>query len=206
MLDRVRTLFETHTDRAAFFAPIGRSFPPGGREYELIEKAYNIATDAFRQESREGGERYFEHLRAVALVVMQHLRIKDAPMIAAALLHDLVEDVYEWTHDRVRLEFGDEVAELVWWVTKPHVNEYDGDKEARNRVYHENLRRAPRNAIVIKLADRLHNVMTLGSTPDAKQVRKVRETQDFYLPLAECHTLLIHEIEDALRLVMPAVR
>jgi GTP pyrophosphokinase len=133
---------------------------------------------------------------------MEHLRIKDADIIAAALLHDLVEDVGDWSHDRVRLEFSNDIAQLVWWLSKPPVAEYSGDKEARNRAYHENLRRAPREAVAIKLADRLHNVLTLWATPNEKQIRKVRETQDFYLPLAECFTLLIHEIEDALREVM----
>jgi len=204
MLDRIRTLLTTNTDRTTFFALVRRHFPYGSRDYLLIEDAYDTAKDAFRALQREGGDRYFEHLRAVALIVMEHMRVRDADVIAAALLHDLVEDIEGWTQERVALKFSPTISELVWWVTKPSVVDYGGDKEARNRIYHENLRRAPRNAIIIKLADRLHNLLTLWDTIDEKQRRKVRETQDFYLPLAEHHILLIHEVEDALREVMGA--
>lgn len=202
MLDRIRTLLHTNTTRETFFLLVKRHFPYGSRDYLLVEDAYDTAKDAFRHEQREGGDRYFEHLRAVALIVMEHMRVRDAKVIAAALLHDIVEDIEGWTQARIALKFTPEISELVWWVTKPAVAVYDGDKEARNRAYHENLRRAPRNAIIIKLADRLHNLLTLWDTDDEKQRRKVRETQDFYLPLAEQHILLIHEIEDALREVM----
>lgn len=202
MLDRIRKLLKSHTDRAAFFSLVAKHFPVGGRDYLLIENAYNTAKNAFRNETREGGDRYFEHLRAVALIVMEHLRVRDANLIAAALLHDIVEDIDGWTQEKVALVFSPEISELVWWVTKPSALDYNDDKESRNRAYHENLRRAPRGAIIIKLADRLHNLLTLWDTENEKQVRKVRETQDFYLPIAEQHILLIHEIEDALKVIM----
>lgn len=204
MLVRIRKLIESHSDRETFFALVSRHFPAGSQDYLLIESAYDKAKNAFRNETREGGDRYFEHLRAVALIVMEYLRVRDAHIIASALLHDIVEDIDGWTHERVALAFSPVVAEVVWWVTKPSVEAYDGDKEARNRAYHENLRRAPREAMIVKLSDRLHNLLTLWDTENDKQIRKVRETQDFYLPLAEQHTLLIHEIEDSLKKVMDA--
>ena len=202
MLERVHVVIQSHPDREAFFRLVGRHFPRRSIEFLQIEKAYNTAKDAFRGEVREGGERYFEHLRAVTLVVMEILRVRRSDVIIAALLHDIIEDVVDWSQDRVALEFGHEVSQLVWWVTKPCVSEYDNDKEARNRAYHQQLGSAPREAALIKLADRLHNVTTLWSTSEDKQRRKVRETQDFYLPLAEKHIILIHELEDAVENVM----
>lgn len=198
MLERLRKLINEHKDRAAFFKLVGRLFPQGSDEYLLIERAYTTAKDAFRPHQREGGERYFEHLRCVALIVAVHLRVKDANVIAAALLHDIIEDIPGWSHDRVAVEFNRTVAQLVWWVTKPSVELYGGDKAARNRAYHQNLMRAPRVALVVKLADRIHNLLTLWDVDEEKQRRKILETQDFYLPLAEKEILLIHEMEVAI--------
>lgn len=202
MLDRVRQLIADHHDRRSFFQLVGQRYPHGSAEYKLIERAYGTAKDAFRSHKRVCGTRYFEHLRAVALIIMVHMRVRDANIIAAALLHDIVEDIPEWTQYRVAAEFNQEVAQLVWWVTKPDVLDYKGDKEQRNRAYHQNLNRAPRDAIKIKLADRLHNLITLWDVDAEKQRRKVRETQDFYLSLAENETILIHEIEQALTEIM----
>jgi GTP pyrophosphokinase len=203
MLERVRQIIVQSPNRQAFFELVGRYFPLGSEGYLLIERAYNVAKEAFRGDVREGnGERYFEHLRAVALIVMVYMRVRDANVIAAALLHDIIEDKADWSQERVALGFNRKVAELVWWVTKPQVGLFNGDKEERNRAYHHNLGRAPREAIIIKLADRLHNLLTMWAVDVEKQQRKIRETQDFYLPLAEKHILLIHEIEDALRELM----
>lgn len=179
MLDRIRQLIEDYKDRESYFALVGRYFPYGSRDFLLIEDAYDTAKSAFRSEVRDGGGRYFEHLRATSL-------------------HDIIEDIDGWTQARVALKFTPRISELVWWVTKPEVSLFAGDKEARNRAYHENLRRAPREAIIIKLADRMHNLLTLWGTNLEKQLRKIRETQDFYHPLAELHILLIHEIEEVL--------
>lgn len=203
MLEGVRTLIEKNTDRAAFFSFVGQKFPRGSAEYTLISKAYETAKSAFRNEIREGnGARYFEHLRGVALIDMEYLRISDPEIISGALLHDIVEDIAEWSFERLAFEFSPRVSELVWWVTKPPLAEYGGDKEARNRAYHQNLKRAPRDSIIIKLPDRLHNLIDMWGVSEEKQQRKVIETQDFYLPIAEQHILLIHEIEAALESIM----
>lgn len=203
MLDRVRELIRNNPDREAFFRLIGKLFPYGSRDYLLINDAYDTAKNYFRGKRREvNNERYFEHLRAVALIVMVHMRVRNAEIIAAALLHDIVEDVEGWTPERVAVKFSPNVSELVWWVTKQPIEWYEGDKEARNRSYHQNLTNAPRDALIIKLADRLHNCLDLWHLHAEKQKRKIRETQDFYLPLAEKHILLIHEIEGALNTVI----
>jgi (p)ppGpp synthase/HD superfamily hydrolase len=203
MLERVRKIFSQYVDRVAFFAIIGRFFPKFSPEYKLIGDAYDTVLKEFESaKPRETGEPYFEHLRCVALILLIHLRVRDANVIAAALLHDIMEDIPGWDQDRLALKFNAEISRLVFWVSKPHYSLYGGDKEARNRDYHHKLSTAPRLAVLIKLADRLHNVMTLWASEHDKQKRKIRETQDFYLPLAEAHTVLIHELEDAVYEVM----
>lgn len=202
MLERVRSILKENKERETFLLLVGQHYPLHSDEYRLIVKAYDTTEDAFRGRTREGnGERYFEHLRCVALIVMEYLHVSDAKVIAAALLHDIVEDIPWWDQGRVAREFGDEIANYVWWVTKPALGE-DGDKEGRSRCYHENLRRAPREALIIKLADRLHNMLDMWGVDPEKQRRKVQETQDFYLPLAVQQILLIHELESAIAEIM----
>lgn len=198
-LSEVRTAIADHPDRESFMRILGRYYPPDDPRLKRIESAYNLAKEEFRGVYRETGERYFEHLRAVALILMVYLRIRDVDVIIAALLHDLIEDVEAWTYIRLRDTFGERVATLVWYVTKPKLEEFGGDRHARDRRYHENLIDAPRFAVIIKLADRLHNLITLWDSPVEKRLRKVQETQDFYLTLAERETILIHEIEAALK-------
>lgn len=202
MLETIRAIFLQFIDRVAFFGIIGRFFPKFSPEYRLIGDAYDTALKEFEGKYRESGELYFEHLRCVALILLVYLRVRNANVIAAALLHDIMEDIPGWDQDRLALRFNAEVSMLVFWVSKPDLMLYDGNKEARNRDYHHKLSSAPRLAILIKLADRLHNIMTLWASTKDKQQRKVRETQDFYLPLAETHTLLIHELELAIQKVM----
>jgi (p)ppGpp synthase/HD superfamily hydrolase len=198
MLERIRKIFTDKPDREAFFGVVGRYFPTGSTDYLLVENAYNTAKDAFRDVQRENGERYFEHLRCVALILMVYLRVRDANVIAAALLHDIVEDITNWSQERIATLFNQVIGELVWWVSKPSISNFGGDKEARNRAYHQTLARAPRDALLIKLADRLHNLITLWAMSIDDQRRKISETQDFYLPIAEKETVLIHEIEAAI--------
>jgi GTP pyrophosphokinase len=198
MLSRLEEFLQTNKNRATFFGAVGQFYPIGSEQYLLIENAYNCAKNAFRSIRREGGDRYFEHLRATALIVLVHMRVRDADVIAAALLHDIIEDVPGWSQEKLALNFNRRVAEYVWYVTKTPESVFGGDKERRNRVYHQNLRKAPRPALIIKMADRLHNLLTLWDTSCEKQRRKIEETQDFYLPIAEEQILLVHELEDIL--------
>jgi len=194
----VRSVIANHSDKRAFMRIVGRYYPPDDVRFKCLDRAYQLAQDEFKNVYRDGGDLYFEHIRAVALIVMVYLRIRDVDVIIAALLHDIVEDIPGWNYHRVRDMFGEQVATLVWYVTKPKVEEFGGDKQARNRRYHENFLHAPRMSVVIKLADRLHNLITLWETDEDKRRRKIAETQDFYLSLAEREIVLIHEIEEAL--------
>lgn len=199
MLETIRGFFIQYPNKKAFFKLIGLFYSQFSPEYALIKNAYVTAKAAFKGKVRDDADvRYFEHLRFVTLILILYLRVRDPEVIAATLLHDIIEDIDGWDEERLALEFTPRVARLVYGVTKPDEALFGGDKEARNHEYHEMLMRVEREAAMIKLCDRLHNLLTLLSTTPEKQRRKVTETQNFYLRIAEKHTLLIHELEAAL--------
>lgn len=197
MLGKVRSLIQQAENRETFFRRIASFFAPMDPKYKAIEKAYDYAKDAFRDIERKDGDRYFEHLRAVAIILIDYLRIRDHDAIIAALLHDIVEDISSWTIERVRAEFGDRVALLVDYASKPSVKEYPSKKE-RVKVYRNRFENAPREFFFIKLSDRLHNLLTMWSLSSEKRNSKIEETRRYYLPYAEKHCILIHEIEAAI--------
>ena len=130
--------------------------------------------------------------------MLDYLRVRDHEIIVAALLHDIVEDKVEWSIERVKNEYGERIALLVEYLSKPSRKDYPDDAE-REKVYHSRFESAPREFFLIKLADRFHNVYTLWACTKKKRARKIEETRKFYLPQAERHQILIHEIEWALR-------
>ena len=161
----------------------------------LIERAYALAERAHCAQTRASGEPYLYHCLAVAGILAE-LRM-DPPVIAAALLHDVAEDTGV-TLEEIRREFGEEVARLVDGVTKlkyiDRLRAQPEDGEARRTTRDEqsaeNIRKIffamvedPR-VVLIKLADRLHNMRTLGALPPEKQKRIARETLEIYAPLA----------------------
>lgn len=196
MLRRM-TFLRAAENRESFFRRIKLFFPPLDPRYKAIERAYQCAKDAFREKLREDGGQYFEHLRAVALIQIDYLRLTDYELIIAGLLHDIVEDIPSWNIERVQKEFGERVAYFVQYATKPSKKEYPNEKD-RNRLYHLRLRLAPREFFLVKLPDRLHNILTLDACPREKQIRKVEETYRYYMPYAEQHFILVHALEEAL--------
>jgi GTP diphosphokinase / guanosine-3',5'-bis(diphosphate) 3'-diphosphatase len=173
---------------------------------EWLTRVYELANAAHQGQRRASGESYIEHPLAVA-GILADLEV-DPPTIAAALLHDVVEDT-SITSEEVSEQFGDEVARLVEGVTKLTRIPYQSKEDAQV----ENLRKMflamakDIRVIIIKLADRLHNMRTLSSLPPVKQQAIARETLDIYAPIA--HRLGIWkikwEIEDeCLRYLDPA--
>ena len=151
----------------------------------MIEKAFNIANNAHKGQVRKSGEPYIIHPLCVA-IILADLEL-DKETIVAGLLHDVVEDTV-MTSEEIRQEFGDEVELLVDGVTKLGQLSYSADKV---EVQAENLRKMflamakDIRVILIKLADRLHNMRTLKYMPPAKQKEKARETMDIYAPIAQ---------------------
>jgi len=154
-------------------------------DISLIEKAYKIAKEAHEGQARKSGEPYIIHPLRVGIILAE-LEL-DKETIVAGLLHDVVEDTV-MKEEEIAREFGDEVALLVDGVTKLGQLSYDADKV---EVQAENLRKMflamakDIRVILIKLADRLHNMRTLKYMKPEKQKEKARETMDIYAPIAQ---------------------
>jgi len=197
MLEKVKPLLKEAGDRKKFFRRVASFLPPTDQRYRLIEKAYDFAEEAFQGRQRDSGERYFEHLGGVDLILIDYLRIKNYILLIAGILHDIIEDIPSWTIERVRAEFGDEVALLLDYLSKPSKEEYPSGEE-RVEVYHRRFENAPREFFLIKLADRLHNLLSMWSLSPEKRAKKIEETKRYYLPYAEKHLILLHELEEAI--------
>ena len=154
-------------------------------DISMIEKAYRIAKEAHKDQARKSGEPYIIHPLWVG-IILADLEM-DKETIVAGMLHDAVEDT-AMTLDDITKEFGEEVALLVDGVTKLGQLSYSQDKL---EVQAENLRKMflamakDIRVIIIKLADRLHNMRTLEFMTPAKQQEKARETMDIYAPIAQ---------------------
>jgi len=175
---------------------------------ELVQRAYRVAEEAHREQKRASGEPYINHCLAVASILAE-LRVPPE-VVAAGLLHDTVEDTTVTLHD-LRRDFGDTIATLVDGVTKltnlPRVSRGDQHAEGGNGkddvnteqpamlgrradMVSETLRKTflamgdDVRVVLIKLADRLHNMRTLGYMPEHKRKRIAQETLDIFAPLA----------------------
>jgi|TARA_B110000967_G_scaffold185805_1_gene206400 GTP pyrophosphokinase len=166
------------------------------KDKELIRKAFEIAVDAHSNQRRKTGEPYIFHPIAVAKIVAMEIGL-GATSIAAALLHDVVEDT-EYTIDDIEQLFGETIARIVNGLTKiSRLNkEQDASIQAENfrkmlLTLHDDVR-----VILIKIADRLHNMQTMDAMPVQKQVKIASETLYIYAPLA--HRLGLYNIKTEL--------
>jgi len=157
-----------------------------------LDDAYAFAVRSHAGQSRKSGEPFVNHPIEVALILAElHM---DTPTLKAALLHDTVEDS-DVTLEEVRERFGDEVAELVDGVTKLGRIEFESLSEAQSNNLRKMLIAMAKDirVILIKLADRLHNMRTLAALPEDRRLEKARETMEIYAPLA--HRLGISSIK-----------
>ena len=162
----------------------------------LVEKAYYFAEKAHEGQMRKSGEPYFIHPVIVSGILARLML--DAPTIAAGLLHDTVEDCEEVTLEVIEKEFGQEVALLVDGVTKLKRLDFTSRVEQQAESIRKMILAMSKDirVVLIKLADRLHNMRTLKSQPPASQKRISQETLDIYAPLA--HRLGVYKIKQEL--------
>ena len=151
-------------------------------DMQRIREAYQLAAEAHKEQKRKTGEPYIIHPIAVARIIAEELELGANPVIAA-FLHDVVEDT-DYTIEDIRKLFGDDVAFLVGVVTKQKKNKSEQSKQIANyrqilASVHYDIR-----AMLIKLADRMHNMRTLSSMRPDKQMKIAGETDYFYAPLA----------------------
>lgn len=163
---------------------------------KLIRQAFDIAVDAHKEQRRKSGEAYIFHPIAVAKIVASEIGL-DATSIAAALLHDVVEDTPYTLNDIERI-FGETIARIVDGLTKiAHLKkEMNISQQAENfrkmlLTLHDDVR-----VIIIKIADRYHNLLTMESMPEHKQVKIASETLYIYAPLA--HRIGLYNIKTEL--------
>jgi GTP diphosphokinase / guanosine-3',5'-bis(diphosphate) 3'-diphosphatase len=160
-----------------------REYLPSLDEGKLL-RAYNLARKAHHGQKRRDGQPYIVHPVAVAEILTD--LFADLDTLIAALLHDVVEDT-PYTTAHIRTLFGQNVVDLVDGVTKLKKAQYPFDKTARKmeslkkffRLSKQDLR-----VILIKLADRLHNMRTIKSLPEKRRIKLATETQDIYIPIA----------------------
>src|SRR5207248_9143421 len=159
---------------------------------DLLARAFRFAAAAHEGQQRRSGEAFIRHPWGAAKILAE-LR-QDEQTIAAALLHDVVEDT-ETEIDEVRSEFGDEVTQLVEGVTKLTRIHFQSREQAEAENYRKMIAAmvGDERVILIKLADRLHNMRTIEYLGKQKQLQKARETLEVYAPLA--HRLGIHKLK-----------
>jgi guanosine-3',5'-bis(diphosphate) 3'-pyrophosphohydrolase len=162
---------------------------------KIIKKAFNVSSEAHKEMRRKSGEPYIYHPLDVALVCVEEIGLGTTSVVAA-LLHDVVEDT-DWELQDIEREFGPKVAQIIDGLTKiSGVFEYGSSQQAENfRKMLITLSDDVR-VILIKLADRLHNMRTLESMPRHKQLKIASETKYLYAPLA--HRLGLYSIKSEL--------
>ena len=163
---------------------------------KLIRLAFDTAVDAHKEQRRKSGEAYIFHPISVAKIVASEIGL-DATSIAAALLHDTVEDT-EYSLDDIERLFGNTVAKIVHGLTKISRLKKDTDVSLQAENFRKMLLTLNDDirVIIIKIADRLHNMQTMDSMPEYKQVKIASETLYIYAPIA--HRIGMYNIKTEL--------
>jgi len=149
---------------------------------DKVADAVTFAVRFHGDQKRPTGAPYVEHLLEALEVLVLGAGVTDQDVLCAAVLHDVVEDT-PCTIADVRAAFGDRVADMVGWVTKPEAED-GADKKAVKEAYLKRLADAPDDAILVKLADRASNVQTLRNLPLPKQRDYFAQTVSYIMPLA----------------------
>lgn len=163
---------------------------------KLIRSAFDVAVDAHKEQRRKSGEAYIFHPIAVAKIVASQIGL-DATSIAAALLHDVVEDT-QYTLADIEQMFGETIARIVGGLTKISALEYQSDVSLQAENFRKMLLTLNEDirVIIIKIADRLHNMQTMDAMKPDKQVKIASETLYIYAPLA--HRIGLYNIKTEL--------
>ncbi|MCB0132717.1 MAG: bifunctional (p)ppGpp synthetase/guanosine-3',5'-bis(diphosphate) 3'-pyrophosphohydrolase, partial [Caldilineaceae bacterium] len=182
---------EPQAEEQEAFDYLIRHLPPSfsDNDIDIIMKAYVVASYAHRTQWRQSGEPYMLHPIVVTTILCEMLHM-DADTLAAGLLHDVAEDT-EFTIEYIHEHFGPEIATMVDGVTKlKRIRDLSNPQKGMADSKAESLRKMflamvdDVRVVLIKLADRLHNMRTLGSQPSHKRKRIARETLDIFAPLA----------------------
>ncbi len=174
-----------HFDIEEYKKRVARYFGKDREKEELFVHALDFANKLHHGVERQSGEPYITHPCAVAEIILKEFRLRDPQLLAASLLHDVVEDVPKITIKDIEDEFGSDVAKIVDGCTK--LRYLGADRAALKDLTHSKFFLSAANKpeiLVVKLADRLHNLRTLKFLPKPKRQRIARETVDIYAPIA----------------------
>lgn len=163
--------------RQEFFAKVQEFFT--AEEAEFIGRAYEFSKAGHYKQERDDGSRYFDHPKTVAWILMTEFGVRDWEVIVDALLHDIREDTYLLKHKCLVINFGLNVACDTDALTKR-------PEEKKNvGAYIARVKQQGFRTVIVKLADRLHNLRTLGPCTPEKRASTIAETREFVLPLTD---------------------
>lgn len=172
-------------DIAAYCKRMEKNIGGQDGKASLFWKALSFSVDAHQNQKRKSGEAYVSHPCQVALILVDELGVKDPVTLAAAMLHDTIEDVPEVTAEVISSIFGKHVAEIVDGCTK--ISHFAGDRQTFYKLVHRKIFSGAASRVeimLIKLADRLHNLRTMSSMPKHKRQKIADETLSVYAPMA----------------------
>ena len=187
---KIRKLLESFVDtrekesRQSYLARFKNKL--GRADFDRLELAYDMAKDIHRDQMRESGERYFEHVRTVSIIAADLLNIYSVDIHIPCLLHDSKEDRLIMSGRFLQYVFGSKIFNIIDIVTKPNPADpaFKGKtKKELLAIYHKSLLESSDKAKIVKLCDRLHNLLTLGGCSGEKQKRKIMETVIHYEPM-----------------------
>lgn len=159
-------------------------------DLKLVQNAYWFAKDVHRKDIRDTGERYFEHCRRVALILMEERNVYDAEIIATAFIHDCIEDTHA-PPDVILSIFGSTVHEWAYTLSKtlPFFDELSGEVVRREKkdakIYFAEIHHGPWQVRLLKCADRVDNLRSFGAWDAERKARYIQETEEYILPIAE---------------------
>ncbi|OIP79059.1 MAG: hypothetical protein COT61_05230 [Candidatus Portnoybacteria bacterium CG09_land_8_20_14_0_10_44_13] len=164
-------------------------------DVEKIMLALRLAKYGHRNQTRDSGERYFEHVKGTALILIKEANVSDRDTIIIALIHDIDEESFMLTNDDIQHIFGREVSNAIALLTKVSAAERKTGATRKEEEYIEQVRNADRKTKIVKLADRLHNLRDMKSWDQKRKRKFVDETEKYILPWAkEINKKLAEEI------------
>jgi GTP diphosphokinase / guanosine-3',5'-bis(diphosphate) 3'-diphosphatase len=202
MLDRIKELISKYSTVSSFELLVRKHFSKDRNGCVLVMRALRTAMREHRGKTRLDGNPVLGHPLAVAVLLMVRHQIREAEVIAAALLHLFIEDVDGWDFHRLHDAFGFKVAMNIWFVSKEPSKEVDDEEEGwvrRTELSHDKLLHAPPGVQKLKLCDRFNNLLSIKSLPKWKQKRMLRDTVDYYVPLSRTLEAFEEELLEAVK-------